>query len=300
MKRKIRLRTALPQPLLFLIAIAAILLALFLISRVGMVLYNATNYKVSSTTALLKAFFIGMWFDIIVSCWLLFFPLLVLGYCHIRHIRNEKIFRGVRIFCAVVIVAALLAIGIDIPYFNFFNSRLNVAAVPRIENLFFALSFLSKEPQYYPFAIVFLALAWGLNKAIKKIWHWSFLPLHEKISPKKEMLFFGGTALFLVAIMFLRPSSASMQAAYFTNDPFVNQVTLNPVFTYADSFFNDYAIEETVADSVAIQYMQDALKIKTGLYQSPMARKSPFMKPPKVNVVVILMERMSAQRVGWC
>lgn len=300
MKKRNRLRTAIPQPLLFLIAISAILLALFLVSRIGMVMYNATNYKISSVSALLKAFFIGMWFDIIVSCWLLFFPLIILGYCYIRHIRNEKVFRGVRIFCAVVIVMALLAIGIDIPYFNFFNSRLNVAAVPRIENLFFALSFLSKEPQYYPFAIVFLGLAWGLNKAIKKIWHWSFLPEHEKISEKRQFAIFGGTALSLIAIMFLRPSQASMRAAYFTNDPFVNQVTLNPVFTYADSYFNDYAIEETIADSIAIQYMQSALKVKTGLYNSPMARKSPFLKTPKVNVVVILMESMSAQRMGWC
>lgn len=300
MKKINRFRTAIPQPLLFLGAIATVLLVLFMVSRIGMVFYNAANYKISSVTTLLKAFFIGIWFDIIVSCWLLFLPLIVLGFCHIRNIRNEKIFRGVRIFCAVVIVAALLAIGIDIPYFNFFNSRLNVAAVPRIENLFFALSFLSKEPQYYPFAIVFLFLAWGLNKAIKKIWHWSFLPVHETLSNKKQLTLFGGTSLALIAIMLLRPSQESMRAAYFTNDPFVNQVTLNPVFTYADSFFNDFAVEETIADSTAIQYMQSALKIKGESYNSPIARKSPFAKTPKINVVVILMESMSAQRMGWC
>lgn len=295
-----KIRKLLPQPLLFLGIIALILLGLFLISRVGMVFYNAANYKVTSIFQLSQAFLIGIWFDIIVVCWLLCLPFIVLTYCYYKKLYHPKIFRWIRIYCAVIIVLVLLAIGIDIPYYNFFNSRLNVAAVPRIENLFFALSFLSKEPKYYPFALVFIGAAWGLNKAVKILWEKSKLIANRAISHRERDIYFGATAVALVAMLFLRPSDASMKSAYFTNDPFVNQVVLNPVFTYADSYYNDFSIESNLSDSLALHIMQQSLRVKTPTgYVTPIARKNTFPKATKPNVVIILMESMSAERMGW-
>ncbi len=295
-----KFRKILPQPLLFLTAIAAILLSIFLISRIGMVFYNAANYKITSIFILFKAFLIGIWFDTIVVCFMLCFPFIILTYCYYKEIVNEKILRGTRIYCAIMILLALLAIGIDIPYYNFFNSRLNVAVIPRVENLFFALSFLSKEPQYYPFAIVFIAAGWGLNKLIKILWDKSKNTDNQEFKYKRKNTLFTGVAFGLILMIFFRPSEASMKGAYFSNDPFVNQIVLNPIFTYADSYYNDYSIEEKMTDSVAIKLMQQSLNIKQfNVYNSPFAKKINFSNGKKPNVVVILMESMSAERMGW-
>ena len=295
-----QLRKILPQPLLFLAAIAVILLGIFLVSRIGMVFYNASNYHINNYFKLFQAFFIGMWFDTIVACWMLFLPFIVLTICHYKKNKNEKIFRIVRIYCAIMIVLALLAIGVDIPYYNFFNSRLTVAVVPRLENLFFALSFLSKEPKYYPFTIVFLAAAWALNKLIKILWKKTQSIGYQLNNVKREKVIFITVGFGLIAMLFFRPSEASMKAAYFSNDPFVNQVVLNPIFTYADSYYNDYSIEQNLTDSAAIDLLKQSLKIKKeSFFLSPLAKKIKFGKSDKPNVVIILMESMSAEKMGW-
>jgi phosphoglycerol transferase MdoB-like AlkP superfamily enzyme len=295
-----RLKKILPPPLLFLTMVAMLLIAIFLVSRVGMVFYNASSYQISSYFRLFEAFILGIWFDIIVSAWLLFIPFLVLTYNHYKNINNEKINRAIRIYCTLIIIIALLAVGIDMPYYKFFNSRLNVAAVPRIQNLFFALSFLSKEPQYYPFAIVFLLLAWGLSKLILFFWRTSHQADTIVFTNRKRNVSFASIGLGLSAMLFLRPSEETMKAAYFTNDPFVNQVVLNPVFTYADSYYNDFDIEKKMLDSTALSYMQASLKVrKQGLYPSPIAKKIGASNGSKPNVVIILMESMSAERMGW-
>ncbi|MFZ4542753.1 MAG: LTA synthase family protein [Saprospiraceae bacterium] len=295
-----RIRNLLPQPLWFLSIAAWIILGLFLASRIGMVAYNAANYHVSDWVILVRAFLLGMWFDFIVACYMLFPPFAVLAYCYYLNLNNEKLFRLVRIYCSFIIVIVVFAIGVDIPYFNFFNSRLNVAVIPRIENLYFAVSFLLKEPQYYPFALVFLFAVWGLNKVIQSVWLLSKRMNSRLFSEHHRNFVFGSTALILVSMMFLRPSESSMRAAYFTNDPFVNQVVLNPVFTYADSYYNEFLFEKEVADSVAVQYFQNLYKIKgPNRYLSPIARNISFEKQGKPNVVFILMESMSAEKMSW-
>ena len=117
-----KIRNLLPQPLWFLTITASIILALFLVSRIGMVVYNAPNYQVENFAVLSRAFFLGMWFDFIVACWLLIPPFAVLAYCYYKEKKDERIFRGIRIYSSLAIVLVLLAIGVDIPYFNFFLS----------------------------------------------------------------------------------------------------------------------------------------------------------------------------------
>ena len=295
-----KIRNLLPQPLWFLTIAASIILALFLVSRIGMVVYNSPNYQVDNLAVLSRAFFIGMWFDFIVACWLLFPPFALLTFCYYRNLNDERVFRGIRIYSSLAIVLVLFAIGVDIPYFNFFNSRLNVAAIPRIENLYFAVSFLLKEPQYYPFAFLFLFAVWGLNKIIGSVWRLSHRLHDESFTNRKSNIVYGSFAIILVSIMFLRPDESSMRSAYFTNDPFVNQVVLNPVFTYADSYYNEFIFEKSNNDSVVLEYFQNLYRVKKPLlFQSPIARNIEFRKKGRPNVVLILMESMSAEKMGW-
>ena len=295
-----RIRNLLPQPLWFLTITASIIVVLFLVSRIGMVAYNAPNYQVENFAVLSRAFFLGMWFDFIVACWLLFPPFAVLAYCYYFKKKDDRIFRIIRIYCSLAIVLVLFAIGVDIPYFNFFNSRLNVAAIPRIENLYFAVSFLLKEPQYYPFAIFFLVAVWGLNKGIQSVWKLSHRMRTDEFTFRKSNVVFGMFAIILISMMFLRPSESSMRSAYFTNDPFVNQVVLNPVFTYADSYYNEFLFDKNISDSAAVDYFKRLYKLKKSeIYPSPVARSIDNTNKGKPNVVIILMESMSAEKMGW-
>jgi phosphoglycerol transferase MdoB-like AlkP superfamily enzyme len=294
-----RLRNYLPQPHLFLLTIFFILLGIFFIARVGMVVYNATNYHVSSYWHLTRAFLMGMRYDAIVACWMLSLPFFVLSFLKYKKIENVKINRGIRVYAVLMIVLALLAVGIDIPYYNFFNSRLNVAAFPRLQNLFLSAAAI-KEPKYIPFVFVFIGLSWWLSKIVKKIWETTKHIERDDFSMKKNLIVYSSTGFLLIATMFFRTSDATMERAAFTNDPFVNQVVLNPIFTYTDSFLNEYAIEQTITDSAAITMMQHYLGMKEKqIYTSPIAHKETYINDKKPNIVVILMESMSAERMGW-
>lgn len=296
-------RKLIPSYLRFLVSVHLILMAIYSVFRLVMLVYNKPAYffDMEQSISLRKAFQIGLWFDISVASYAMLPPYLLLTWVYFKDIRPERVFKYVRIYSAVVIIVSLVICAADVPYFRYFNARLNIATI-HLKNLAQTGGFILREASYYPVILLAVLGVWGIRKLVLRLWDNAW----KTEDPGHVRHRFAATALatFLLVCGLWGggpPRKPDMKSATFSNDGFINQLTLNPVHTWFDSYF-EFDIN-IVSDEVARQNVQKALGIEqfsqpdTAL--SPILRKHTFPgKPRKMNVVLILMESMSANRMG--
>lgn len=287
-----------PAHLRFLVVVHLILLSLFSLFRYVTLLYNRPSYffQVDRTLTVREAFKIGLWFDITVASYALLLPYLLLTLAYIWPREHRRLFAFTRFYCGAVILVSLIICAADVPYFNFFNSRLTTAAVHWKNNLQVA-KYIISEVKYYPFILICAFCIWGTGRLMRRIWHrtWS----QSSHTPNNRML-----ATSLASVLMLcglwggaTPKTPDMKRATFSNDGFINQLTLNPVHTWFDSYF-DFDIHVDNIDRV-IAKVQFELGITKTLPSSPIARAHHYPQAAKpMNVVLVLMESMSANRMG--
>ena len=163
-----RFRFSIPAHLRFLLAIHGILLVIFTIFRYITLLYNRPSYffTVDRSLPLREAFRIGFYFDITVASYALLLPYLLLTMAYFWQVNHQKLYAFIRFYCGTVVAVSLIICSCDVPYFNFFNSRLTTAAVHWKNNLQVA-KYVFSEVKYYPFILTFIVGIWGINKLIR-------------------------------------------------------------------------------------------------------------------------------------
>lgn len=280
----------------FLLAVHAILLIIYSVFRSITLVYNRPSFlfQADSSLSLRQAFRIGLLFDITVATYALFLPYLLLSIAWIWPPRNERIFRFVRLYCTAAIIISLIICAADIPYFNFFNSRLNTAAVA-FKNLGQSFRYITREPKYYPFILISLVVIWGAGKVVKRLWNRPPSPAEFSV---REKLTATGLASLLVLYGLWggpKPKRPDMKSAIFSTDGFMNQLTLNPVQTWFDSYFDFNIYVSTLDESFRLVKktlnISDEGRTITRNHDYPENAK-------KMNVVLVLMESMSADKMG--
>ena len=296
-------RKIIPSYLRFLVSVHLILLAIYSVFRLVMLAYNRPAYffDMERTISLKKAFQIGFWFDVTVASYAMLPPYLVLTWIYFSKSRPIRLFRYVRIYSAIVILVSLIICAADVPYFRYFNARLNIATV-HLKNLAQTGSFILREASYYPVLLLAAAGVWLIRKLVVKLWDQAWKTEENHI--KKHRL----TTAILAALLLTfglwggaLPKKPDMKSATFSNDGFINQLTLNPVHTWFDSYF-EFDIN-VVSNAEARYHVRKALGIdelfKSDSACSPIMRPHRFSMPARrMNVVLILMESMSANRMG--
>lgn len=124
-------RQFIPAHLRFLVTVHLFLLGIYSLFRYVTLLYNRPSYlfQMDHTLPVGEAFRIGFWFDITVASYALLLPYLLLTLTFVRPGNYERLFRAVRFYCGLAILVSLIICAADVPYFNFFNSRLTISAV---------------------------------------------------------------------------------------------------------------------------------------------------------------------------
>ncbi|HND89372.1 MAG TPA: LTA synthase family protein, partial [Saprospiraceae bacterium] len=182
------------------------------------------------------------------------------------------------------------------PYFNFFNSRLTVAAV-NLKNTGQVLKYIFSEIKYYPFILICAGCIWGTSKLMRFIWRTSWRAADHNLKGKLMATFLTSPLLLGGLWGGATPKRPDMKPATFSNDGFINQLTLNPVHTWFDSCF---AFDIHIFKQMdAVTLVQRGLGIKKPLAQSPVARDHQYAAPARnMNVVLVLVESLSADRMG--
>lgn len=288
-----------PAHVRFLLAVQTLLLLIFTLFRSVTLLYNRPSYlfDIDRTLSLSAAFRIGFLFDIRVASYAVLPPFLVLTLAYIFSTNRDRVFTAVRVYCVLAILVSLAICAADVPYFNFFNSRITTAAVHWKNNLQVAQYVLS-EIKYYPFILIFFGGVWAIRRLIRMLWEHIWRTAETFARRGKIISTAGATLLLLVGLWGgATPRAPEMKSAYFSEDGFINQLTLNPVHTWFDSYF-DFKIDVCTKEE-AIRAVQKSLGIKNSQHPSPIAREHRYEAPPRPkNVVLVLLESMSAGRMG--
>lgn len=240
----------------------------------------------------------GSLFDMSVNSYILILPFLFLflGY-FIPPARNWLNFISLALLFAFYTFAIALH-ATDIPFFSYFNSRLTNSILNWTEDLGLMIKSRFSTVTYYPYVAVFLVASLGF------CWWLKFLAGKTILSARgKENKIYTKIMLFLVFGFLLfngirgnlnyKVFPLRIADAFCLEYSFPNQLGLNPVFT----FFESYKIKnpKLISDKDAVRNTQEFLNVNRK-YDSPVARDVLFDSVPvsKPNVVIFIVESLSA------
>jgi phosphoglycerol transferase MdoB-like AlkP superfamily enzyme len=242
----------------------------------------------------------GSLFDMSVNSYILILPFLFLslGY-FIPPFR--KWFNHISIiFLFAFYVFAIALHATDIPFFAYFNSRLTNSILNWTEDLGLMIKSRFSSVTYYPYIALFLIASVGFCWWIKIIANKTILS-----SNRKENKIYTKIIIFLIFGFLLfngvrgnlnyKIYPLRIADAFFLEYSFPNQLGLNPVYT----FFESYKIKNPkfINDKDAVLNTQKFLNINQK-YESPIARDVNFDSvSSKPNVVIFIVESLSANQM---
>ncbi|MEK7257271.1 MAG: sulfatase-like hydrolase/transferase, partial [Bacteroidota bacterium] len=259
----------------------------------------------------------GFRFDTVVLGYILTLPFLLLAADAIWGWSSKWFYRLVFWLLSLGYVFAFFVCTADLPYFHHFYTRITMAVTISTStdssNLLGGM--ILKEWRYLWPLVPFFLISWFFLVKHKRLLN-SVLYKKDGASPGFALRWFSVFGLLLLMGIWGRLSFQShLQAgtAYFSDYGIPNMLALSPVYTFGLSYVNslDPAHEKAhfMGDGVAVRKVQEYLKIPAQqAFDSPIARQITFpapdslipptsyLKPP--NVVFIIMESMSAQKMG--
>lgn len=304
-KQFIRLGKAMgPRLQLILLAIGLILLSNFL-QRLIFFIYNSGSATAFSATDAIKAFFVGIRFDLatfaILQGWLIL--LLALPFSFVLKPRFLKIWA---LLVAIMQIPVVLLNGTDVVYYGYSSKRLTHELFSQSTGDLANFKFSDYLPYWW---LILLSLALPvfiyavLRRRSKKL-------KSPPQATKRQNLLGLGRVLVMAGLLFLafrgglqnrplRPANA-----FVVNSMFLANVGLNSTYTVLSSL--DLGKEELIRfmePDVATQRVQEMVKNDFDQAYSdpdyPLLRQAEFPGPEKrYNVVIILMESMNATKTG--
>jgi phosphoglycerol transferase MdoB-like AlkP superfamily enzyme len=256
---------------------------------------------------IIKAFIMGLRFDLVITGYLMLLPFLILS---VLELLNRPIFILKKITFYIIIVTfsvSFLICASDIPFFGQFYSRFSVAAFQWADSPGFVLRMIFKEPRYWVTLIPLIALIWAFYKSLRR----PFLSEHNIEHPKVH-LGIKFVSFLIIAVLILAGIRGRIEAkspirvgtAYFCDNSFLNQLGLNPNFTLIRSYISSKQPKaksvELMDNKKALLNVQKYLNVNPVYVENPIVRKrnSNTLSKHKYNVVLVIMESMSAGKMG--
>ncbi len=302
-----------PNHLLFLFAVYGIGLLFFTFFRL-LLLWRQWHQMADLpdyTSLIWHSLWMGWRFDTVISGYILALPLLLLFAASLLQRGRGFLITAAAVWIAVFYSAAFFACAADVPFYHQFHSRLTIASLNWAGNAEFVADMIISEPSFLIYfflflivAVLFSGLVWGLKR-------WIF---HRREPVRTSLRFIAvNTLLTLIAVglVFIgirgriaRKSPIRVGTAYFSNYAFPNHLGLNPVFTFMASY-----LEQRKFGGRGVQWMpeEDALLQVQSYFgiqpdtalNSPIARRVQAVgEPRRFNIVLVLMESMSAAKMG--
>ncbi len=272
------------------------------------ILFFTQKHKLGSsatTTDIFSAFFMGIRFDTVITCYILSLTYILLTIRYLFNIHSKLFYQIIFGYTFLMVSLAMVVCGADIPYFNQFFARFSVAAFAWMDSPVFVAKLIFQEPRHWIYFIPVIIFIFIFYKGLKKI----FYPFTQFEKPARIVLQSVISVLFVgVIILGMRgrldeKSPIRVGTAYFCNDPLLNQLGLNPNFTlirsYLDSKDESNREIQLMPDNIAITNTQQYLDIIPYDTSYPLLRKENFNNdtPQKKNIVLVLMESMSTAKM---
>ncbi|MBK6346768.1 MAG: sulfatase-like hydrolase/transferase [Bacteroidales bacterium] len=255
---------------------------------------------------IVKAFIMGIRFDIVISGYLLVFPYLALTILFLLNKRSLIISRIVFYFVFILFSVSFLICAIDIPYFNQFFSRFTISAFQWLDSPVFVFRMVIEEPRYWVYTIPFFLLTILFYMVLRIIFRKSGeLPVVRRLLLLKIVVsvIFLGFMFAGIRGRLAQKAPIKVGTAYVTDNAFLNQLGLNPVFTLMQSYLENLDKRNEairlIDEKVAITKVQQYLGISSANPYYPLYRQviPDSVASNKPNVVIIIMESMAASKM---
>ena len=247
----------------------------------------------------------GVWFDNVIACYIAAFPFIILSALGLFNYLNKVI---LNIFNGFYIIAYTIVFGVgiaDTPYFNYFFKHLNASIFNWAEEKGTAVNMILQEKSYYIYFLFFILsvilFAFLITRLSKKLLDKE----QQNISGKAYFTYLPLCLLLIASCIFgirgrfgYNPIKSSQ--AYFCDNSFLNELGVNPLYYFIrdviETSESHYSVDKIISDKQAIPFARKEYGLNDSTYEgSPIAREVVAQgKTKKMNVVVILMESMSA------
>ena len=301
--------------LLYLLAIHAGALFFFFLFR--FILFISTDHQFpqniqNDITLQAVAFIKGVWFDNVIACYILLLPLVILWVAGICNYTAKWLYRFTAVYFITLYSLAFIISAANIPYFSYFFKTINSS----IYNWFgygttTAGMVFGETSFYFP---IFLGLAtilisgWGITTLSSYFYRLSIMVSNTVSNIQRISVFITGATCIGLCLFGIRGrmgyNPIKVSQAYYCEDPFLNQLGVNPVFNLLTSTLDDNRKENRylhlMPEQEAISEVQKLLERKGIAHISPIAREIKQSADTTIfkNIVLIFMESMSANLMG--
>ncbi|MBN2571107.1 MAG: sulfatase-like hydrolase/transferase [Ignavibacteriales bacterium] len=305
-----------PTHIKYLFKIYLLGLAVFTLFRIIIVLTyldEVAKLPDGETFSLMfNAFVMGFRFDTVISGYILILPFIIFSFFAFLKRYNHITFKIVHYYIGVLYSFAFALCCIDIPFFKHYFSRLSTAIFQWTNDQAFILEMIFQEWTYLIFVIIFIVLVIFYWILIKIIFNKTFKTkkiISGRILEKKHLIFQVTTFILIGLTLFLgirgridEKSPIRVGTAYFSAYPFPNQLGLNPVFTFIQSYLDDLKKKDEkikfMDEDEAVANVRSYFNLTNKNFISPISRVvTPNSKQLKANVVLVIMESMSAEKM---
>ncbi|MBL7928992.1 MAG: LTA synthase family protein [Bacteroidia bacterium] len=244
-----------------------------------------------------RVFRTGFEFDLMAASYLIALPFIMICISLFIGAKAGKALQTTaHSLMAITLLSTIIIVIADFPFYHFFHSRITTAALLWIEDFGQSMQFMFSEKLFFPYliaALVLITLVTFMFKLVRK----KFLNENNYHASRWPVLILVSALLFygMRGARLKRPPG--MKDAFFTNNSDINQMSLNPVYTWYDSF-HFFKLDYFKKTEDAISYAQKELGAD-GHDGFPVLRmENNSSSDKKFNIVLILMEGMSMDMTG--
>jgi phosphoglycerol transferase MdoB-like AlkP superfamily enzyme len=284
---------------LVVILLTMIILSLFRI--VFWVLFRSTAQE-ATVPDLLHAMYLGFKFDLRLSLVICLPPLILSWIPGLNFTRSSTARRIWVAYFVVVAIILILGYFVDLAHYAYFHERLNASAIDHILDTKTSLQAIWESypviPAVLALAFLSLSLGWLVSRfAFQKLDIGNPLKKWPKVVVVGLALIFSGFGIHGKLSQYpLRWSEA-----YFSTNPFVSALTLNPILFFFDTVpykripYNKKEVRKhynLVADLLGVDH-PDPQTLNFSRYVKPEKKL-----PGKPNIVIFLLESFAGFKVG--
>lgn len=249
---------------------------------------------------ILQSLVFGFRFDSLVICFSLSVFIMLFLIAYFSNIKS-KLFYKINHYLIIILFSILFSISsIDIPYFQYFFSRFTLRGFLWIDSFDFVIKMIFQEWSFIIYFILFILIIIGFVWIMNRNYKSNLLKLETKNKISVLNIF---SFLIIIGLCFIGmrgrleiKSPLRIGTAYFSNYPLLNQIGLNPNYTLAKSIEEANELKKKglslIDNNTAKQFVEDEFK-------SFLNKDIVFKSPKKLNVVLVIMESMSAEYMGY-
>ena len=293
----------LPKRIRFALVVIGFNMLLFTLFRVLFWAFFQSIAPEPTTSEFLSALYLGFKFDLRLSL-LVCLPVLVLSWIpFLNFIRSSVAKRIWLVYFTLVAAFLILTYFVDIAHYDYLHDRLNASSLEHILSPAIALQMIWETYPVIPGILALLLFAMGYGWVVNRL---AFRKLEQGGKPfgRWSKVATVAVALILYGLGIhgkLSQYPLRWSEAYFSTNPFVSALSLNPVLF----FFDTLGYRKTSFNQEEVRKYYPMMATLLGV-DHPDPKTLNFSRtirpekklPGKPNIVVVLLESFSGVKVG--